>query len=693
MGRGMKPWTRYALLPGALVGTVGALGAFLLIEERARPIDPALQVELAAAPRELLLRDLQLRQRALRRPAPMPEELAPEFQELEAAARRWAAALDRAGPLEGSGLEPALDDLRRALLDQRELLGELCLRERALQEEADALRDEIDAAWVALPAAERAPLEPALRALAQGARLDEEGALQGALARLWEAREGLRRGGEAPRALSDLERRGRALVELAAQARRERALLERRLLPLATRRLVQLEEARQDARRADAQGWRKLLFALGGVLGLGLLLLGMRLAKLYGALGRLLGQRARALDEAQAALGAAEAAQEGLRAEHARRVEAQAAEAAQERGALTERLARLEAALRVASEDKRALAVFLEASAPQVEALCAGGSLDAIAQRQQLCALGAEAAFFALTPLSALCQRLARALYTEDRLLVRGEREALRESWRQLSGTSAGLLEAHKRAVEVPRAELEALRARLNQPATWPDARAALHRWGLAPLRGPLEQLAARARERSRGRGHGLRVVVDAPELHIDLARWGPIWGALVHAVNNALDHGIERPELRLGAAKAPEGRLILAASVVQGRLLVRVSDDGRGVDWRRVAELAHIANLPHGDRDALAEALFHDGLSTGGRDGEAALGLGLGAAREACRALEGTVSLHSAAGAGTDVIFSFPVEVALPALASPPSPPTPTQERKAGTQEMAAFLKHLDQD
>jgi two-component system chemotaxis sensor kinase CheA len=382
---------------------------------------------------------------------------------------------------------------------------------------------------------------------------------------------------------------------------------------------------------------------------------------------------------------------------------------------LEERHLRQETALRSLSQDRATVVAFYQAAGELVEALSGTKMTDALSQRQQLYALEGEATFAGVDHLARLCKQMSRALYTEDRVLLRSERLALQEAWQQWEALARPSLSPAERWLEVPRDQAQALLEGLGSPEGVREAARALQRWTRTPAQEPLDRLAARVRHIAAERGMRIRVLVEAgADLYLETQRWAPFWGAALHVAHNCLDHGLETVQERLTLGKPAEGRLTLSMQAVQGRLILRIADDGRGVDWRRVAELARIAGLPHGDRETLVEALFHNGLSTGNGEGYCAgLGLGLGSAREVAADLGGALSVQSASGAGTDVLFSFPLSMALlPELpevvarperserarprATEPAPirlsPALEQSLKI-TGDMAALRKSLDED
>lgn len=180
--------------------------------------------------------------------------------------------------------------------------------------------------------------------------------------------------------------------------------------------------------------------------------------------------------------------------------------------------------------------------------------------------------------------------------------------------------------------------------------------WRLEPTSTRLDRLASQAlgiAERL-GKGH-VKVEMEDHGLRLDPERFRSFWGALVHVIRNAIDHGIEDRDARIAAGKPGEATLGLRTWLDAGFLNVEIRDDGRGIDWDRVREKAlrqgHRVDSP----EELQEALFADGIST--RDEASAYsgrGVGMSAVREACEALGGTIQVQSTPGRGTAVRFVF---------------------------------------
>ena len=119
--------------------------------------------------------------------------------------------------------------------------------------------------------------------------------------------------------------------------------------------------------------------------------------------------------------------------------------------------------------------------------------------------------------------------------------------------------------------------------------------------------------------------------------------------VRNAVDHGLEPPADREAAGKPPVGTIRLRAAEADGRVVIEIRDDGRGIDWNRVAQKARLLGLPWDQPEDLVAALFADGLSTKDSVSETSgRGVGLAAVRAACRELGGDVSVTSEPGKGS---------------------------------------------
>ena len=161
------------------------------------------------------------------------------------------------------------------------------------------------------------------------------------------------------------------------------------------------------------------------------------------------------------------------------------------------------------------------------------------------------------------------------------------------------------------------------------------------------------------GKQAQLRVV--GGDVEADRAVLDGIREALLQLVRNAVDHGIEVPELRAARGKAIEGTVTVAARLRGDRLLVTVSDDGSGVDTARVREaVARSGRVAPADLRALAGNLIAGGLTTRDEASEfSGRGVGLDVARSAVAALGGVLDVEWVDGDGTSFTMDLPATLA----------------------------------
>ena len=159
----------------------------------------------------------------------------------------------------------------------------------------------------------------------------------------------------------------------------------------------------------------------------------------------------------------------------------------------------------------------------------------------------------------------------------------------------------------------------------------------------------------------GRRVVLEVRgrDVELDRAVAVALREPLLHLVRNAVDHGIEPPDVRLAAGKPEIGRVTVAAALHDAGLEVRVEDDGRGLDREaiRAAAARQGVDTP-GDEEDL---IFLPGLTTSAEvTAVSGRGVGLDAIRARLHGLGGSVTLESRAGGGTTVILRCPVSLAM---------------------------------
>ncbi|MCZ6567789.1 MAG: response regulator [Actinobacteria bacterium] len=134
----------------------------------------------------------------------------------------------------------------------------------------------------------------------------------------------------------------------------------------------------------------------------------------------------------------------------------------------------------------------------------------------------------------------------------------------------------------------------------------------------------------------------------------------LRHLLVNAVDHGIEAPQVRIAAGKTPTATVAIGATAITEGVEVYVSDDGAGIDWDRVAEVGNESGLTVTPPD-LSPLLFHPGFSTVKEITDfSGSGDGLSEALLAVERVNGALHIESAKGKGTLVTMTLPLSMVL---------------------------------
>jgi two-component system, chemotaxis family, sensor kinase CheA len=139
----------------------------------------------------------------------------------------------------------------------------------------------------------------------------------------------------------------------------------------------------------------------------------------------------------------------------------------------------------------------------------------------------------------------------------------------------------------------------------------------------------------------------------------------LMHLVRNSLDHGLEPPQERTAAGKTAAGKLVLSARHETGAILIRIEDDGRGINRERVLQRAWNRGLIEQgvvpSDDTINMMIFEPGFSTAEQvTNLSGRGVGMDVVRRNIEALRGTIRLNSNPGKGLQVDIRLPLTLAI---------------------------------
>lgn len=170
-------------------------------------------------------------------------------------------------------------------------------------------------------------------------------------------------------------------------------------------------------------------------------------------------------------------------------------------------------------------------------------------------------------------------------------------------------------------------------------------------------------RDLARRLGKQVQVRIVGAETEMDRVILDQLKAPLSHLIRNAIDHGIETPEERVRAGKPPEGTLTLRAGQEGPLVAIHVEDDGRGIDPRRIRQLAVSRGLIDQARadsmtdDEAVQLVFEPGFSTKQVASEiSGRGVGMDVVQSCVEALKGDVRVQSWPGQGTRTTIWLPL-------------------------------------
>lgn len=307
--------------------------------------------------------------------------------------------------------------------------------------------------------------------------------------------------------------------------------------------------------------------------------------------------------------------------------------------------------------DRTGFLEFLDDARSQVARLCGDARPGVTEVRRCLHTLKGNSSLNGLSGLASFCHEVEDAIAESGADLNEKARAELRARWNAFERGLAPLLgERSLRSVVVETREIDLAVQALAAGRPREEIARYLDSWRSERVSDRYARHAVQARSMMQRLAKGdLDVVTDAGEIRLSREKMAPFWAAFSHAVRNVVAHGIESPRERAEAGKSEAGALFLSAHRLDDRVVLEIADDGRGIDWDSIEAKARAIGLPCQTPQDLEAALFHDGLSTRREaDGMSGRGLGMGVLRAECERLGGRMSVLTARGAGTRLVFSF---------------------------------------
>ena len=187
----------------------------------------------------------------------------------------------------------------------------------------------------------------------------------------------------------------------------------------------------------------------------------------------------------------------------------------------------------------------------------------------------------------------------------------------------------------------------------------------MLPIRHVFERFPRLVRDLARQQGKSIELVVQGESTRVDKAIIDEIGEPLVHLIRNAVDHGIEPPEVRRARGKSPTGTILLSAAQESNHVVITLVDDGGGIDAAEVRKRAIERGILRpeesvSDREVI-QLIFTEGFSTARTVTDVSgRGVGLDVVVQSMERLNALIEAETLPGAGTKFTLQLPLTLAI---------------------------------
>lgn len=164
-----------------------------------------------------------------------------------------------------------------------------------------------------------------------------------------------------------------------------------------------------------------------------------------------------------------------------------------------------------------------------------------------------------------------------------------------------------------------------------------------------------------------IELVMSGEETELDRQLLDFIKDPLTHMVRNSVDHGLEKPEERIAAGKPETGKVSLSAYHEGGHIIIKIQDDGRGLNLERIREkivekgLASEDDVAQMNDSRIMHHIFHPGFSTAEQvTSVSGRGVGMDVVKSNIEKIGGTIELFSEQGKGSTFLIKIPLTLAI---------------------------------
>ncbi len=212
---------------------------------------------------------------------------------------------------------------------------------------------------------------------------------------------------------------------------------------------------------------------------------------------------------------------------------------------------------------------------------------------------------------------------------------------------------------------VQTVAARLDQVTS--ELQGAIMKTRMQPIGNVFSKFSRVVRDLSAKLGKQCDIVMEGKEVEVDKTIIEAIGDPLTHLVRNSVDHGVEKPSVRVAAGKNAVGTITLRAYHQAGKVRIDIVDDGGGIDARKLKQKAidkgvitAEAAAEMTEREAV-RLIFHPGFSTAEQVSDVSgRGVGMDVVRTNIEKIGGNVDVDSKVDSGTSIQITLPLTLAI---------------------------------
>ena len=187
----------------------------------------------------------------------------------------------------------------------------------------------------------------------------------------------------------------------------------------------------------------------------------------------------------------------------------------------------------------------------------------------------------------------------------------------------------------------------------------------LIPIQNELMRFQRLVRDLSKEMNKEIDFIIEGGEIELDKNIIENLTDPLLHILRNSVDHGIESPEERIKAGKSPKGTIVFKAYYSGANVVIKIQDDGKGIDpeviRKKAVERGLISKDVELSKKEILDLVFLSGFTTRSEVSDiSGRGVGMDVVKRKINSIRGEVSIESELGQGTIITLEIPLTLSI---------------------------------